>query len=1087
MNTDNCSTNGGNREPTPPEWDWIDLRVKLFERNWAAGAPSRLTQYLGDAGALRQPLLVELVHTDLEFAYRHDQKPALDGYLCQFPELAVQSEAVAKLILRELELRRVHQPSLTLDELLTSYPSLHAAFKNSLPTIRATCDPGSSNDSSQAETGSPAQGSLEEIAFPELPGYVFRREAETVAALQHPQVLQVYHIGEYKGQPYLVLEFAPGGNLSRMLGGRPLEATQAAKLMHGLAQAVAAAHHKGIVHRDLKPGNVLIDSQGLMKIADFGLAKRLTVEAGNTEDDLLTCTPSYAAPESIFEPDRPVAPAVDIYSLGAILFELLTGRPPFVGTSILEVLDQARIGDTVAPRRLVSSVPRDLETICLKCLERDPAKRYATAADLAGDLDRFLNGKPVLARPITAPVRFARWVRRKPAMAAMSVALIALLVGITASSLGLAVVLAKSSRVEREWRMQAEQALQLTENSERVAWAETEAARQSISLIQELFAATDFVELIPDHRDPSPEQHVVRIPTRQLLELTIARLDNTLKHHPLARARLLTTVGVTAVNVGMLIDAGPILKEALELYRASGQGETVLAAETLIALAQIEAFNREFDPAAELYAQSAVLLRDLSLGDSLLQAKLGVSRVWLGLTCKRHNYVAKCLSESERAVEIRRSHLGEQHPQTILAQAIHTLARAAATQDRTHSLQAMESLWHTMKDAPVGNFLKGIVLNQLASFHQRLGNSEHATSYINASLERMNLALGKHDHPIHADILSDAAWIAHCRGDIRSTRLYREMALRMFERCAGESQKTLDLRIRLIVDLQDVGEHTNAKVLAQESHQVAPANCCGHFDVDEFLRQKRYAEARTTQKSILAGFEATGGAADIEFHSYKLAGIEVELGNYTEALAIYDRWLERAQSFPAPDGFARSMFLPWDEVLARCSDHQRAEEHRAQRRQKLDAYRDDLPHFHPDDWSAIYDLILRIGKTTSEADLLVRWHAGWLSQSHPRHVCMGALKYSLALHSMATGDLERAREQAAESVSILTESLGDLADRKIWAEFLLTRVRIACGDGADALIPLEASLAKYHSANGEDHPIYLEMQAELDELTATIE
>jgi WD40 repeat protein/tRNA A-37 threonylcarbamoyl transferase component Bud32 len=247
----------------------------------------------------------------------------------------------------------------------------------------------------------------------------FRREAEAVARLQHPNIVQIYEVGEHDGQPYLALELAEGGGLDRQLRRGPLASSSAATLVKTLAGAVAHAHEHRIIHRDLKPANVLLAADGNPKVTDFGLAKQLDSPAGQTQSGAILGTPSYMAPEQAAGKTRLVGPATDIYALGAILYETLTGRPPFLAETALDTLQQVLVQEALPPRRLQPKVPRDLETVCLKCLEKSPARRYGSARDLADDLGRFLAGEPVRARPIGPWERARKWVRRRPALAAL--------------------------------------------------------------------------------------------------------------------------------------------------------------------------------------------------------------------------------------------------------------------------------------------------------------------------------------------------------------------------------------------------------------------------------------------------------------------------------------------------------------------------------------------------------------------------------------------------------------------------------------------------------------------------------------------
>jgi WD40 repeat protein len=293
----------------------------------------------------------------------------------------------------------------------------------------------------------------------------FQHEARAAAGLDHPNLVPVYEAGEIGPVSYIASAYCPGPTLARWLKQLEelLPAQAAATLVATLAEAVHYAHSHGILHRDLKPSNILLVSGGVVsgewsvpstthhspltthqpKITDFGLAKVLAGEAGGfaasqTQTGEIMGTPHYMAPEQAAGQNKHIGPASDIYSLGAILYELLTGRPPFQAESILETLDQLRLQDPVPPRQLRAKLPRDLETICLRCLQKEPGKRFASASELAQDLRRFLAGEPIRARPIRAWERVAKWARRRPAAAALvavsslaSVLLVAgLLVGI---------------------------------------------------------------------------------------------------------------------------------------------------------------------------------------------------------------------------------------------------------------------------------------------------------------------------------------------------------------------------------------------------------------------------------------------------------------------------------------------------------------------------------------------------------------------------------------------------------------------------------------------------------------------------------
>jgi serine/threonine protein kinase len=306
------------------------------------------------------------------------------------------------------------------------------------------------------------------------------REARAISSARHPNVVPLYDYGEADGWFFLVLEYIPGGTLKQRLA-EPLAPRVAAGLVETIARAVGYLHGHGLLHLDLKPSNILLDCEGngpwdqvTPRISDFGLALS-NDDAGASDKSLpgLRGTPSYMAPEQAAASRADVGAPADIHALGAILYELLTGRPSFQGTSALETLDQVRGQKPVPPRRLNPKIPRDLETIALKCLEKNPSRRYASAEALADDLNRFLEGRPIKARPVS-PIEHAwRWCRRQPVIAALAATVLLMLIG---SFLGTLALLRRSeaqrSRSEANYEVASQS---LGENSANRSFAGNQA------------------------------------------------------------------------------------------------------------------------------------------------------------------------------------------------------------------------------------------------------------------------------------------------------------------------------------------------------------------------------------------------------------------------------------------------------------------------------------------------------------------------------------------------------------------------------------------------------------------------------------
>jgi eukaryotic-like serine/threonine-protein kinase len=317
-------------------------------------------------------------------------------------------------------------------------------------------------------------------------------EAGAAAQLDHPGIVPVYEIGEQQGQHFYSMGYVHGGSLAGCVKDGPLPPREAAGLVRKVAEAVAYAHGHGIIHRDLKPGNVLLDPDGQPKVTDFGLAKNLAGDSQLTGTGQVMGTPSYMPPEQAEGKFKEIGPAADIYSLGAILYCLLTGRPPFQAASVMETLKQVLEQEPVSPRELNTGVERDLETVCLKCLEKEPGKRYGSASLLSEDLRRFLGGEPILARPVGYLERAWRWCRRNPAGAAVVALLVAVAVGASAAALQYRFAARREQRLRNaaedlaRAEARAKQELEATLYIHRIALAHRELLENNLLKAEEL-------------------------------------------------------------------------------------------------------------------------------------------------------------------------------------------------------------------------------------------------------------------------------------------------------------------------------------------------------------------------------------------------------------------------------------------------------------------------------------------------------------------------------------------------------------------------------------------------------------------------
>jgi serine/threonine protein kinase/tetratricopeptide (TPR) repeat protein len=411
------------------------LQADQRER-WQRGERTPVESYLNDRPGLHSDPegLLDLIYHEMVLREESGDTPALPEYLQRFPQF---SDEIRRLF-------EIHQV-LEHDPLDDSLPTTRMDDPSAAAPVDATIKmpAGMAGYELLGELGRGGMGVVYKARQVGLKRLValkmilagahagprelarLRAEAEAAARLHHPNITQIYAIEENEGRPFLSLELVDGVSLNEHISKQSLPPAQAAALVETVARAMQYAHEHGVIHRDLKPNNILMTADGTPKVTDFGLAKlvddAVSHGAGITGPEALLGTPHYMAPEQARGRVKEIGPATDIYSLGAILYELLTGRPPFRGSTILETLDQVRHREPIPPRRVRPVVPRDLDTICLKCLEKTPARRYATAGELADDLRRFLNYEPIRARPASWWQRTAKWARRRPAAAALAI------------------------------------------------------------------------------------------------------------------------------------------------------------------------------------------------------------------------------------------------------------------------------------------------------------------------------------------------------------------------------------------------------------------------------------------------------------------------------------------------------------------------------------------------------------------------------------------------------------------------------------------------------------------------------------------
>jgi WD40 repeat protein len=453
--------------------EWIQAICDRFEADWKGGGRPRIEDRLVDAAVPeRASLLLELLAVELHWRRRAGERPAAHEYLERLPD---DAEAVHAAFGQTGTLGLAADPP----------PAPHSTRETIVGPATTRAD-GSATDpptwgthirdfgdyelirelgrggmgvvyqARQISLNRPVALKMIRSAALASEGELrrFQNEAEAVARLEHPNIVPIFEVGRHEDQPYFSMKLVAGGGLDGRLPEYLADPQRAAGLVAATAAAIHHAHQRGILHRDLKPGNILVDADGQPHVTDFGLAKRIEGDSELTQTGAVLGTPAYMSPEQASARLGEVTTATDIYGLGTILYALLTGRGPFGGTTALDTLDQVRHRAPETPRSLNPRVPRDLEVICLKCLQKDPARRYANALELAEDLTRFQAGRPIQARPVGWPERAWSWCRRNPALAAsLAILAVSLIAGTAVSSVLAIAARAEARRAhESEWR-----------------------------------------------------------------------------------------------------------------------------------------------------------------------------------------------------------------------------------------------------------------------------------------------------------------------------------------------------------------------------------------------------------------------------------------------------------------------------------------------------------------------------------------------------------------------------------------------------------------------------------------------------------
>jgi tetratricopeptide (TPR) repeat protein/tRNA A-37 threonylcarbamoyl transferase component Bud32 len=693
----------------------------------------------------------------------------------------------------------------------------------------------------------------------------FNSEAESVAQLQHPNIVQIYEVGEHDGLPYFSLEYVEGGSLTEKLAGKPQPFRDAAQLVETLAAAMACAHLHGIIHRDLKPGNVLLTKDGQPKITDFGLAKRLEGDSSQTKSGTLMGTPSYMAPEQARGDTKEIGPLADVYALGVVLYETLTGRAPFIGAAVLDTLEQVRNQEPVPPSRLQPSVPRDLETICLKCLQKEAHKRYASAEALAEDLHRFLTGEPIKARPVGNAERLLRWCLRNPKIATLTAAILFLLIALTVGSTLAAIKISYEHDEAVKARDLADQkaidemaARQLADkHAEEARQAETKAAANAKLAGEQRELALETLYSVVTKTEEKLRDKADMLALRQdLVETTMAGLNKVSRSAETAALADRTT-GIAHTRMGDICERVSRTEEAIRQYKLSldifergivqepdndqlrynaavscdklGEMCREMEGDSAVALAYYERSLKLREQLAADLRSKEPTPAERNFGLAVSYVKLATLTLSLGDPVKSHTYAQKALEQGEKLLEENAQSNGAK---MVIGYARYGLGKAAFRLGRPDEARKELDECVRIRQQLVDKLPQSAQVKvDLALAHDGLGDIEMESGRADAALAYFAKA-----HEIHAAVYerdkTDAMMklnLGNSYYRLATARLsigqaaaadtdYHE-ALKFREDLQKADPKNFQRRLELMPTLARCGDHARASQMADEFRQ----------------------------------------------------------------------------------------------------------------------------------------------------------------------------------------------------------------------------------------------------------------------------